>query len=109
MRAFAITLSRCGIPLMLAATLAACSSGPSTDRQVSADPNVQMGRAALAGGAPALALNAGANVLKEKPRDYGYQESLSPQQRELATECTYGRHLVRNSQMGVVHDLCSPV
>ena len=81
MRAFAIFLRFYGAPLLLAASLAACSSGPSTDRLVSADPNVQMGRSALAGGAPALALNAGANVLKGKPHD---PEGLALQANALA-------------------------
>lgn len=56
-------------PLLTALLLAACAGGPGADRLSSTDPNIQMGRAALAGGAPALALNAGTTVLNEHPRD----------------------------------------
>ena len=55
-------------PIALALLLAACGHVPG-DQQASQDPNIRMGRAALSGGAPTLALNAGATVLKEHPRD----------------------------------------
>ncbi len=56
-------------PLALAFLLAACGQGAQGDLQASQDPNILMGRAALSGGAPALALNAGATVLKQHPGD----------------------------------------
>lgn len=69
MRTLASGLIRKSWPLAAALLLAACAGGPGADRQANLDPNIQMGRAALAGGAPALALNAGATVLKERPHD----------------------------------------
>lgn len=58
-------LRKC-LPLAAVLLLAACAGG---DRQASLDPNIHMGRAALSGGEPSLALNAGTTVLKEHPRD----------------------------------------
>ena len=49
--------------LLAVLLLAACAGGAPGDRLGSNDPNIQMGRAALSGGAPALALNAGTTVL----------------------------------------------
>ena len=56
------------LPLMLITALAACSGG--ADRLTGGDTtSVQMGRAALAGGAPAIALQVGAGMLKDRPLD----------------------------------------
>ena len=55
------------LPLMLITALAACSGG--ADRLAGGDTSVQMGRAALSGGAPAIALQVGAGMLKERPQD----------------------------------------
>ncbi len=66
-------LLKASLPVMLSALLAACSG--SAERQLlgslsgSTDTNVQMGRAALAGGAPAIALQVGAGMLKDRPQD----------------------------------------
>lgn len=62
------------LPLMLVFALAACSGG--VDRLAGGDTTVQMGRAALAGGAPAIALQVGAGMLKDHPQD---QEALALQ------------------------------
>jgi len=55
------------LPLMLVTALAACSGG--ADRLAGGDSTVQMGRAALSGGAPAIALQVGAGMLKDHPQD----------------------------------------
>jgi Flp pilus assembly protein TadD len=55
------------LPLMLVTVLAACSGG--ADRVAGGGTSAQMGRAALAGGAPAIALQVGAGMLKDHPQD----------------------------------------
>jgi len=61
------TLLKSTLPLMLITVLAACSGG--ADHLAGGDATAQMGRAALTGGAPAIALQVGASMLKEHPQN----------------------------------------